>query len=111
MQVNKRDVSGGAFEPSTEIFQEVMRRFQMLDYMKTTGILICTTNLVSLVLFPLSMKAQHLGLERFRNGAEMGAYASFTDVSFDEYGEGSFDKGVFFIRLHLGVFWIYDEKN
>ena len=25
----------------------------------------------------------------------MGAYATFTDVSFEEYGEGSFDKGVF----------------
>ena len=34
--------------------------------------------------------------KRFKNGAEMGAYATFTDVSFEEYGEGSFDKGVFF---------------
>ena len=26
---------------------------------------------------------------RFNNGAEIGAYATFTDVSFEEYGEGS----------------------
>ena len=33
---------------------------------------------------------------RFNNGAEIGAYATFTDVSFEEYGEGSFNKGIFF---------------
>lgn len=32
----------------------------------------------------------------FRNGAEFGAFVSFTDVSTDDYGEGSFDKGIFF---------------
>jgi hypothetical protein len=41
--------------------------------------------------------------KRFRNGAEMGAYATFTDVSFEEYGEGSFDKGVFF-KIPFDVF-------
>ncbi len=33
----------------------------------------------------------------------MGAYASFTDVSFEQYGEGSFDKGIFF-KVPFGVF-------
>ena len=32
----------------------------------------------------------------FRNGAEFGIFASFTDVSTEDYGEGSFDKGIFF---------------
>lgn len=30
----------------------------------------------------------------FANGWRIGAYATFTDVSFDDFGEGSFDKGV-----------------
>ncbi|MEL6700075.1 MAG: YjbH domain-containing protein [Pseudomonadota bacterium] len=32
---------------------------------------------------------------RFNNGWEVGAFATFTDVSSEEFGEGSFDKGVF----------------
>ncbi|KFZ36253.1 hypothetical protein HR45_17260 [Shewanella mangrovi] len=31
----------------------------------------------------------------FDNGVRLGAYATFTDVSAEEYGEGSFTKGVF----------------
>ena len=31
---------------------------------------------------------------RFKNGAIVGAFATFTDVPFDEFGEGSFDKGI-----------------
>lgn len=30
----------------------------------------------------------------FENGWRVGAYATFTDVSFEEFGEGSFDKGI-----------------
>ena len=29
------------------------------------------------------------------NGLEFGAFATFTDVSFEQFGEGSFDKGIF----------------
>lgn len=32
----------------------------------------------------------------FRNGITFGFFTSFTDVGFDKYGEGSFDKGIFF---------------
>ena len=32
----------------------------------------------------------------FDNGWRVGAYATFTDVSFDDFGEGSFDKGLRF---------------
>jgi hypothetical protein len=31
---------------------------------------------------------------RFPNGWELGAFATFTDVPFSEFGEGSFDKGI-----------------
>ena len=33
---------------------------------------------------------------RYKNGAELGIFASFTDVSPEQFGEGSFDKGIFF---------------
>lgn len=32
----------------------------------------------------------------FENGWTVGAYATFTNVSFDDFGEGSFDKGILF---------------
>jgi hypothetical protein len=32
----------------------------------------------------------------FRNGWQVGLWASVTDVSADDFGEGSFDKGLFF---------------
>lgn len=32
----------------------------------------------------------------FKSGLKFGAFASFTDVSSEQYGEGSFDKGIFF---------------
>lgn len=34
--------------------------------------------------------------KRLPNGWEIGAFATFTDVSFDDFGEGSFDKGLTF---------------
>lgn len=42
-------------------------------------------------------------LERvFANGWRVGAFATFTDVSADEFGEGSFDKG---IKLSVPLGW------
>jgi len=36
-----------------------------------------------------------ISLDRtFDNGWEVGAYATFTDMPFDQFGEGSFDKGI-----------------
>ncbi len=32
----------------------------------------------------------------FSNGTKFGVFASFTDVSSDQFGEGSFDKGIYF---------------
>lgn len=32
----------------------------------------------------------------FSNGVKFGVFASFTDVSTEDFGEGSFDKGIFF---------------
>lgn len=38
----------------------------------------------------------------FATGIEVGAFASFTNVPFSKFGEGSFDKGVF---LHVPLDW------
>ena len=32
----------------------------------------------------------------FRSGLKMGAFFTLTDISFEEFGEGSFDKGFYF---------------
>lgn len=43
-------------------------------------------------------------LERvFRNGWRVGAFATFTDVSAEEFGEGSFDKG---ITMSIPLDWV-----
>ena len=45
-----------------------------------------------------------LSIERtFDNGWRVGAFATLTDVPFDEFGEGSFDKG---ITLTVPVNWM-----
>jgi hypothetical protein len=38
----------------------------------------------------------------FANGWRVGAYATLTDMSFEEYGEGSFDKG---LTLQIPITW------
>ena len=40
---------------------------------------------------------------RFQNGTTFGAFFSLTDVSFDQFGEGSFDKGVY-VSVPIGTF-------
>jgi hypothetical protein len=42
---------------------------------------------------------------RFDSGIEVGAFATFTDVPFSRFGEGSFDKGIY-IRVPLDLFGV-----
>lgn len=44
----------------------------------------------------------------FDNGFRIGAYATLTDVSFDDFGEGSFDKG---IRVTVPLDWIAGRQT
>ena len=46
----------------------------------------------------------------FQNGTKFGAFASFTDVSAEQFGEGSFDKGIFFNIPIYGNFINYTWK-
>ncbi len=44
----------------------------------------------------------------FENGWQVGAFATFTDVSAKDFGEGSFDKG---IRLTIPVAWLMGKPT
>ena len=44
----------------------------------------------------------------FNNGWEIGAYATLTDVPFDKWGEGSFDKG---ISIKAPLNWFTGKKS
>ena len=39
----------------------------------------------------------------FNNGFKVGGYFTLTDVSFDDFGEGSFDKG---LRFEVPLSWL-----
>ena len=50
-----------------------------------------------------------IGIDRvFDNGWSVGAWATFTDVSSEDFGEGSFDKG---IRFTIPVGWLLGKPN
>jgi hypothetical protein len=50
-----------------------------------------------------------LGIDReFNNGFSIGGYFTLTDVPFDDFGEGSFDKG---IRFTVPVSWLTGEPS
>ncbi|PIE10270.1 MAG: hypothetical protein CSA72_09730 [Rhodobacterales bacterium] len=44
----------------------------------------------------------------FNNGFKIGAYFTLTDVSFEDFGEGSFDKG---IRFEVPVSWLTGKPS
>lgn len=46
----------------------------------------------------------------FSNGTKFGVFATFTDVSSDQFGEGSFDKGIFFNIPVYGNFINYSWR-
>lgn len=50
-----------------------------------------------------------LSIDRqFANGWKIGAYATLTDVPFDQFGEGSFDKG---IRIEIPYAWALGKQT
>lgn len=93
-----------------EIFDVVKRdydmRFGTIDYRNITGSLNFYYRNYGLLPFDLEASyGEYLAGDEgftfeisrsFENGVEFGVFASFTDVTSEQYGEGSFDKGVFF---------------
>lgn len=93
-----------------EVFDVTKRDYEMrfgtLDYKNVTG----SVNLYyrNYDIIPFDAKLSYgeylagdegvtIELSRsFLNGAKFGVFASFTDVSSEQFGEGTFDKGIFF---------------
>ena len=81
-------------------------RFGTLDYKQTTGHLNFYYRNYGRIPFDAKISygkylAGDVGgtielSRRYKNGAKFGVYATFTDVTAEQFGEGSFDKGVFF---------------
>ncbi|MGH8529114.1 MAG: YjbH domain-containing protein [Nevskiales bacterium] len=89
------------------------QRFDFLDYEVTTGHLTGYFELPWWNLLAKLSVGQYLAGDqgttidlsrRFASGARVGAFASFTDVSAEDFGEGSFDKG-FYMNLPLDLFF------
>lgn len=47
---------------------------------------------------------------RFKSGSELGIFFTLTDISYEEFGEGSFDKG-FWFTIPLDVFFSNYSKS
>jgi len=47
--------------------------------------------------------------KNFKNGWKVGGYFALTDVSFNDFGEGSFDKG-FFFKIPINAFVPYETR-
>ena len=81
-------------------------RFGTLDFKNTTGFMNLYYRNYNIIPFDAKIsvgeylagdKGATFELSRsFENGANFGVFATFTDVSSNEFGEGSFDKGIFF---------------
>ena len=107
-----------------EIFDVIKRdhkmRFGTLEYTNTTGFLNFYYRNHRIVPFDAKIsygeylagdEGVTLELSRsFANGTKFGFFASFTDVSPSEFGEGSFDKGIFFNIPVFGNFINYSWR-
>ena len=86
--------------------RDYMMRFGTLDYRNVTGHLnfyyrnyrrIPFDAKISYGEYLAGDEGVTIDLSRsFPNGTKFGIFASFTDVSSDQFGEGSFDKGIYF---------------
>ena len=86
--------------------RDYMMRFGTLDYRNITGHLNFYYRNYGRIPFDAKISYGEylagdegftLDLSRtFSNGTKFGVFASFTDVSSEQFGEGSFDKGIYF---------------
>ena len=86
--------------------RDYMMRFGTLDYENVTGHLNFYYRNYGRIPFDAKIsygeylagdEGLTIDLSRsFENGTKFGIFASFTDVSADEFGEGTFDKGIYF---------------
>jgi len=107
-----------------EVFDVIKRdydlRFGNLDYKNVTGSVNFYYRNYNLIPFDLEMSYGEylagdegitLDISRsFPNGTKFGIFATFTDVSSEQFGEGSFDKGIYFNIPVFGNFINYTWK-
>ncbi len=98
------------FAIGVEIFDVVKRDYEMqfgtLDYENVTGSVNFYYRNYNIIPFDAKISyGEYLAGDEgvtfefsrsFINGTELGVFATFTDVSSEQFGEGSFDKGIFF---------------
>ena len=101
------------------IKRDYSRNLKLLDYKTTTGFL---SLYYASPLYNYDF-ALHIGRylakdkgatfeirRTFDNGFSVGAFATFTNVSASDFGEGSFDKGLYF-KIPFNTFTQYDNKG
>jgi len=107
-----------------EIFDVLKRdynlRFGTLDYKNTIGSLNFYYRNYNIIPFDAKIsygeylagdKGTTFELSRsFSNGVKFGIFATFTDVTTNQFGEGSFDKGIFFNIPVFGNFVNYSWR-
>lgn len=95
------------------------QRFEFLDYSVVTGHLNLHYNLPYQSLLLQANIGQYLAGDRggtfqvsklFDSGIRAGVFATLTDIPFDLFGEGSFDKG-FFISVPFDLFSIRPSRR
>jgi hypothetical protein len=97
---------GVGFEVFDVQKRDHMMKFGTLDYKNTTAFLNFYYRNYDLIPFDLHIShgeylAGDIGStielsRKYLNGMELGVFASFTDVTSEQFGEGTFDKGIFF---------------
>tara|TARA_B100000963_G_scaffold302596_1_gene275562 strand:- start:3790 stop:5697 length:1908 start_codon:yes stop_codon:yes gene_type:complete len=103
----KQDLNFGVgFEVFEVKKRDYKMRFGALDYRNTIGHVNFYYRNFQLIPFDAKVSFgeylagdQGITLEMsrsFNNGTKFGIFATFTDVSTEQFGEGSFDKGIFF---------------
>ena len=107
-----------------EVFDVVKRDYKMkfgtLDYKNTTGSVNLYYRNFNIIPFDAKISyGEYLAGDEgvtfefsrsFLNGTKFGVFASFTDVSSKQFGEGSFDKGIFFNVPIYGNFINYSWR-
>jgi hypothetical protein len=90
------------------------QRLGVLGYATTTGHVSAYADLPWFNLYGVVRAGRYLAGDwggtveigrRFASGIEIGGFATLTDVPFSQFGEGSFDRGIF-IRIPLDLFGI-----
>ena len=107
-----------------ELFEVTKRDYEMrlgtLDYKNVTGSLNFYYRNFNVIPFDAKISyGEYLAGDEgvtfeltrsFRNGTKFGVFATFTDVSSEQFGEGSFDKGIFFNIPVYGNFINYSWR-